>query len=435
MLLAFSSVMAGAGALSARVTWTTGDAVGLALFVVIAITLALRSTRTGVAGKWGTGQRILLLAFLVRGLFAIALRLHPLPLIYRTDAGMYDDEAWTIAEAWLAEADPRLPSVSFNVAAYESLSAAVYLLVGRSVLSMQVLGALAGALSVYYGVRVARELMGEGRAAVVGFLLTLWPSHVLWSSQNIRDPWVFLFVSMTLWWTIRWLEHSRPLDWMRAASCLILAGVFRLSTTLALGAAVLAVSAYWAWRRIRWRRRPRFVVAVFGGLVVLGWTLFGLGPPSDIAFGAPWSPEGLSRIRQQLATGGAAFYPDLTFTSWGDVLAFVPIGLAHVLFAPFPWDATNGPQLASVLENVALCGLLAAGLLGPRRLTVVGYYQYAFIALFLVIGLAGLAVIEGNVGTAYRHKIQFLPSMLLLVGAGWPIPRDAGQPRAEPAAQ
>jgi len=407
------------GAATAALPWSLDDVAGVALLVTLLLALAVGLEPGTAPAGWPTGRGVLLLALAWRGLSAIAQRLHPLSSVYTLDAQVYEREAWAIARAWLSDTRaPELLDASFNVFAYEALAAGVYVLVGRSMLTLQILGALMGSLAVYYAWRSARQLIGSERAAMVAVVLALWPSHVVWSSQSLRDPWVFFLLSRAVWSAVLWLEHGKAAEWAKALGFAALVSVFRLSTVILLAAALLVMSAYVAWRAAGWRTRLVLVFLSLAGLALLG-ALGVSAAAGEILAGLPGH---LSVIRRSLATGGSAFLTDARYTSWPDLLTFLPLGAVYVLFAPFPWAAENAAQLGSALENSLLCLLVAAGLPRARNVwLLVRERAGAFVGLVALLGVGFLALVEGNLGTAYRHKVQFLPLLLILAGAGWPV--------------
>lgn len=411
----FVGTLAAVGAAIAALPWTPDDVSGMVLLVALLLVLALGATPGDASSGWWTGRRVLMLALVWRGVAAVVQRLYPLPSLYTLDAQMYDHEAWAIAQAWLSDARVMLPGPSLNVAAFEALVAGVYVVVGRSALTLQVLGAFMGALAVYYAWRSACLLIGESRAGMLALVLALWPSHVVWSSQSIRDPWVFFLLSRTVWSAVLWLKYARPSEWVKATGFAALAGVLRLSTAILLWGALLSMTAYVGWRSFRWPGRLSLMLFALGGVALVGM---------DLATGefAMSAPARLSDIRQRLATGGAAFFADTRYASWQDVLEFVPLAAVYVLLAPFPWAADTPAQLASAVENSLLYLLVVLALPRIRGVwSVLRQPTGAFVGLLVLLFIGFLAIIEGNLGTAYRHKVQFLPCLLLLVAAGWPV--------------
>ena len=93
-------------------------------------------------------------------------------------------------------------------------------------------------------------------------------------------------------------------------------------------------------------------------------------------------------------------------------VSYLPRGLAYTLFAPFPWDARGPRDLATIPEMllwyVSLVALPFAVWQGRRQPAIL------LLALY-VAGLLGLFVlVEGNVGTLFRHRAMVIPFVLML---------------------
>src|SRR5207247_8286418 len=87
--------------------------------------------------------------------------------------------------------------------------------------------------------------------------------------------------------------------------------------------------------------------------------------------------------------------------------------------APFPWQLTSLAQLGSAVENLFLAGLIAGAAACGWRTRWREGWSAAFVAIVAAAGLTVFAVVEGNLGTAYRHKMQFLPYFLILLALAW----------------
>lgn len=98
-------------------------------------------------------------------------------------------------------------------------------------------------------------------------------------------------------------------------------------------------------------------------------------------------------------------------------LRYLPVGLAFVLFAPFPWsiertlDALPMPEM--LLWYVSLVAALVVLIRERRR-----WRAFAPLVLFVVGTLMVLALAEGNVGTLYRHRAMVIPFVVVAASPG-----------------
>lgn len=108
----------------------------------------------------------------------------------------------------------------------------------------------------------------------------------------------------------------------------------------------------------------------------------------------------------------------------------LPRGLAVMLFAPYPWESTGNPRVDLARLEMALwyplLALAAVGALALRR--------RADLLLFpLLAGGATVllyALTEGNFGTAFRHRGEFVWVVALLAAAGLSMLRNARTSRS-----
>jgi hypothetical protein len=102
-------------------------------------------------------------------------------------------------------------------------------------------------------------------------------------------------------------------------------------------------------------------------------------------------------------------------------LKAIPGGLAAFYFRPFPWEAIGEQSLIfrlAAVENLLWFVLYGFALFGIRPLwrrhPVIIVFGSSF---FLTAGL-GASVTQGNIGTAFRHRLQVLWVVALLAVVG-----------------
>ncbi|MBI1892852.1 MAG: hypothetical protein HYS14_01890 [Candidatus Rokubacteria bacterium] len=162
-------------------------------------------------------------------------------------------------------------------------------------------------------------------------------------------------------------------------------------------------------------------------------------PPPPAESPAPASESALQRLWADLADpvrsiddfrersliqGGTQVAPEVRFHSLSDVVAFLPRGLALVLFSPLPseWQSPGGrtglfKQLAAVealLIYVLVLPLAVAGCLAIAS----GRPDRLLILVFVGLAAAGLALTVVNLGTLVRLRLALLLPAMALVGLG-----------------
>ncbi len=125
--------------------------------------------------------------------------------------------------------------------------------------------------------------------------------------------------------------------------------------------------------------------------------------------------ETFSLWRHYLASGGSSV-ERIEYHSWLDIILYLPKGLLYFFLAPF--YPHNFASLLSFLEKPLWLGIIYFGYKGIRFL--LKYYpQETWIFTTFILALTLLySMIEGNIGTMYRKKIQIYPYLFMFASVG-----------------
>jgi hypothetical protein len=455
------------------------DAVSAVALVLLGAGLA-----TGLARRLGGGRRLAVIllgvlavrALLAVGLYAIsALELPVLASLHRPggfwafapDAEGYHATGVRMAAAMASGGPTPLVAtrdgVPIHPAAFYYYVGLLYRVLGPAPLHVPLVNASLGVGTAALAYALARRQSGRSAGEVAAVAVGLWPSAVLWSSQVLKDALVTLLALASLALVVRLWEARAaalpPLAGGLAGTVAVLADVRPHAAAVLPGALALAlVGSSRAWMRSTGVAGAARAAALFlfVGTLAAGTLLLVEGPGSQIvrtserpaaadpapgsATGAAGAARGLAgraaeilrpalapvaaldRVRQALLlwSGSSDFATDVRFRGPWDVLVFLPRGLAHALYAPFPWQwarrgPTGGFKVLAGLEALAILALtpLLALALGDvvRGARLDGWLLFAYGALLLI----GLALVVPNAGTLVRLRLQALAPLLVLV--------------------
>jgi hypothetical protein len=156
-----------------------------------------------------------------------------------------------------------------------------------------------------------------------------------------------------------------------------------------------------------------FGLALFG-MAVFVYQRFGLG--------SEWiesmSLEALSQQRTDLSYGGTSFGPAQAVSTPLQGLAYLPRGLAFFFFSPFPWQIGSALSLMTLPEQIVWYGLMPSVAIGGMYLIRNRYHVFGPVLVFVIMTSCVYALVEGNAGTAYRHRSQVLIFFLIMSGVG-----------------
>ncbi len=116
--------------------------------------------------------------------------------------------------------------------------------------------------------------------------------------------------------------------------------------------------------------------------------------------------------------GGSRFAPTADISTPGKAIAFLPVGLAFFLLAPFPWTISNLRQAITLPEMLFFYSLIPSIVRGVAHL-IRHRLTKSLMVLLITAGLTlGYALGEANAGTAYRHRAQILAFYLIFAAVG-----------------
>jgi hypothetical protein len=306
-----------------------------------------------------------------------------------------------LARFWAGEGP--YPNDLHGPIGYYVWNALIYTVVGYAPLAPTVANAAIGGFSVVIAHSLARDLAGPRAARYAALLAAFWPSLVLWSSLNLKDAMAIFAILLLLRGAQR---VQRPASLSGVAQLLM---GFLVLAQLRDYLVVMAVCAVgFAWLLPRLKAAPLTVVAVLlAGALLLPY----LGPAQELV--EENSLGSIDQARRQLAIGGSAYYGQADVSSAGAALRFLPIGLVYFLLAPAPWQLFNARQLLTLPEMLvwyAILPQIAIGLVFAIRERFASALPIVSFALFTTLSYA---LVESNLGTAYRHRAQVVVLFLI----------------------
>ena len=370
---------------------------------------------------------LMVYGFLIRAAVALLLEYTGFAVRFAPDEETYATAGWQMALFW--QGDILVKPWRFNTdqpLGYFYLNAFFFYVFGKTEIPIKLLNCLAGVLACRYLFFVTRDLFGSATARRAATLFAFFPSLVLWSSLNIRDVWVILLILFVSWKSLQILKGYSSL-----ALAQLLIAILILSTLrdyLFFVVSLPPIVALVIGRRGHVARN--FVMATVAAVAVI--LLVQQGAASGRAE-SHMSLETMSRVRQQMATGGSAFGEDVDISTPGKALAFLPLGLAYFLFSPFPWQITSFLKTFSLPEMLVIYYLTPAVARGIRYAVRERFRESLQILLLTGLLTVSYALGEGNVGTLYRHRAQAIGFYLMFAAVGLELRRRPLAARA-PAA-
>jgi hypothetical protein len=367
--------------------------------------------------------RIFLAALLVRVLLGTIIFMFDGRQFFGGDAFHYDYYGMVQLAAWHGD---RYSNALMNVYISGGLAgawgmvymvAAIYGLLGRNILAIQMVITVMGAATAPVIYLCAAHVFKNGRVAKFSAVaVAFYPSLVLWSSQALKDGPIVLFLAVAILATLK-LGGKFSLKYLVILVLALFAVlafrfyVFYMISAAVAGALVIGMQKVTATGFAR-----QFAIIV---LVGLGLTYLGVTRYANVQLGYYSRLERVQQSRLDAAQSAkSGFGKEVDVSTSEGAIKTIPVGLVYLLFAPFPWQLTSLRQSITLPEMViwwASFPLLILGLWFSIRYR---FRQISPVLIFTVMLSLAYSIFQGNVGNAYRQRSQLLVFYFIFVAVG-----------------
>lgn len=366
---------------------------------------------------------VFLTGLVLRMGFGILIHVYDLRPFFGGDAFAYDLNGWSIVNVWLGrnlETDTLIIQNNPMSGAgwgMNYLTAVIYLVLGRNILAAQSFCAVVGAATAPMIYHCAKKIFNNLTVSRVAALsIAIFPSFVIWSGQLLKDG-VIIFLLVTTMTMV--LQLQQRVNYM-ALGVLIFSMmsilslrfyIFYMVAVAVVGSFVVGMSS---------TNKSIFRRTVI--LVLIGFSLsyLGIGRTATVELNTFANLDRIQSSRYDLArVANSGFNEETDVSTTEGALTAIPTGFMYLMFAPFPWQASNLRQAITIPEVLVwwtLIPLLISGLI----YTVKNRLRNAFpILIFSLMLTIAYSVFQGNVGTAYRQRTQIQVFLFILIGVGW----------------
>jgi len=294
---------------------------------------------------------------------------------------------------------------------------AIYLVLGRNILAAQSICGVIGAATAPMVYICAKRIFQNVRVAKYSALfIALFPSFIIWSSQLLKDGLIIFLLVLAMTMVLQLQERmSYP-----AIAILVLSlfGIMSLRFYIFYMVAVAVGGSF----LIGTTNSLRSIVGRSAALVIIGvgLTYFGVIRTATVDLNRFGSLEAVQRSRGDLArSANSGFGAELDVSTTDGAITALPIGLAYLMLAPFPWQMANLRQ-AITLPEVLLWWMLIPLAIYGLWYSIRHKLRPAFPILIFTITLTiAYSIFQGNVGTAYRQRTQIQVFLFMFIAVGW----------------
>jgi len=311
------------------------------------------------------------------------------------------------------------PNYGYN--AYTYLLSGFYYIFGYQIQAARLINGLLCILTFLLIFYMAKELFGLSAAMLYSAIFAFSPSIMLWSVSVGVDMSGILCISAYLFLLIRVLKKFN-LGYLlaMAVSLLALASFRGYAVSALIAVTVIGLCCVTLKRMTKTGRIFLGLLAVLSIILIVNTPLAHV-----IGEGLKKNIDTVISRQGDFATaddGGYVTFPrhcyeklDYGFTDLAQAYAR---GMSYVLFSPFPWDIGSKLQLMAYPQTILWYFMLPFIIYGfylgykKDRLVTSTMFLYCFL-LFSI-----LALVEGNMGSLFRHKDMVIPFTFMYFAAG-----------------
>lgn len=271
--------------------------------------------------------------------------------------------------------------------------------------------------------RIARLLGVSVRSSRnVTWFIVFSPAFMFFSGSLHKEGLVLLCLSLSVYHTMKLQQGWSARSCVIVFLCLLSMCFLRLYLAAVMGL-VLPFSVMLAKPKLKNENQKTafvagqvFVVLAFLLMLMLvGFVgeVYGVWP-HDLDKGF----EEMQESRMDSARADSGYLPDADISTPLKALKFMPVGVFYFFTVPFPWDFGSLKQNIAIPESTLWLFLYPIVLVGIWR-SLRRNFQGSVVILAGIISMACFyGVFMGNIGTAYRMRIQVWLLCVIFLGSG-----------------
>ena len=372
---------------------------------------------------------VFLVALAVRMAFGLFIHIFDLRDFFGGDALAYDWHGSALADVWRGgEAMTGIHAFQYDPASGAGwgmyyLTAAIYYVFGRNVFAAQSFCAVIGAATapmVFFLTKKVFNNLSSARIAAIG--VAIFPSFVIWSGQLLKDGLITFLLVLAITMV---LQLQAKFGY--AALGLLIASLFGILTLrfyIFYMALIAVVGSFVVGMSTTTRSILRSTIAL--ALLAFALLYLGVGRSAEVEYRVFGSLERVQSSRSDLArAAGSGYLEEADVSTTEGAISAMPLGFAYLMFAPFPWQASNLRQAITIPEVLiwwAMIPFVIVGLVYAIRHRLRNTFPILIFSLLLTLAYS---IFQGNVGTAYRQRTQIQVFLFVLMGVGWTVYKES----------
>ncbi|MCA1565463.1 MAG: glycosyltransferase family 39 protein [Acidobacteria bacterium] len=372
--------------------------------------------------------QLFVIGLLIRMLVGTLIFVYDLQEFFGGDALAYDQQGFELLRYWQGRGAQVVDENNVVVWGMPYLIAGIYAIVGRNMLAVQFFNAVCGAGTTVVIFLCAQHIFQNQRVArYTAWLVALYPSLVLWSSQGLKDAPIVFLLALAMLATLKLGERfsAKYLVVLTGAMLAVLSLRFYIFYMIA---AAIGGSFVVGMKKVTGSNLARQILILTA--MGLAMTYLGVLRTAGAQLSTFGNLEAVNRSRGDLVLSAqSSFGKEVDVSTTRGALSAIPLGIVYLLFAPFPWQLANLRQSLTLPEMLVWWGCFPLLVLGLGFTLKYRLRQSLPILLFTTMLTLAYSIFQGNVGTAYRQRSQLLVFYFIFVAVGYVLLKERREER------
>ncbi len=377
---------------------------------------------------------LVLLAILIRIIVMLILN------VYLFDNGLYliDSQSYHrdgIAYASALRTDSILALWPPHGQGYPFFVGIAYAVFGKFASIPEVLNISLSALTIILIFYITSQLSNKNAAQIAALLTAVYPSFIFASTQLLKDT-LIIFLTTALIYIILNKDRLRIYSIPLIGVLLFSLTLFRTYIAVLLGNILMVYFLLIAEIKARYPIITRICIIILVLLIfqIAGFGFFGeslLNEQRKFAHifrgeTVIAEPElGINEIisdlnigRQNMIGANSAFYANYHFDTLSKLIKYFPIGFAYYNFSPFPLAMNTIKEIMLLPEIILLYLAWPFIIIGLAYSVKNNFRKTSPILLFILLLTCFYSIINSNVGTIIRWRMQTYVFLFIFAGIG-----------------
>lgn len=370
-----------------------------------------------LAKRWPAISKIIYSAFAIR-ISILLIGHHQIDLPdSQADAASFERAAWELGQSGFLNVLNNFTGTGPEFITW--LIAIPYSILGRNIIMAKCISLLLGIGVVFLGWSLAKKIWDENVANKVGWLITLYPSLILYSVTILREVYIIFFLLIALHGIFYWVNNKSFKSIILVLMGFSAASSFHGAIFIGLLIFLILIGFFYIkkflYLILTFRTNFKDVIIIV--IIFSTMTLYFTSKFRVSYLGTFENSIKIERIfsKTNVSTRGDASWPEWTkINSIKELFYKVPARSFYFLFSPFPWDIKKTSHLIGMIDSILMMYLSCLVIMNLKKILADPVLRIFFIILVGYIILHGIGV--GNFGTGIRHRTKFVIIFILLAG-------------------